>query len=697
MEKKLRQISDTIHQTVYLSELESDMMSTAYFYRLHDVYQSSTVYLTFPSNRTKRYEHSYGTMALAGEMFFSAITNADPDVLEHFFADAEKQLNQIAVKLLEGNIYPTYCNNSYENLSKCFLSVSATRIREDAQKTISAVYENFEKVEDLALNHYIPPFAVDLSKRRFIYQCLLEAVRIVALFHDIGHPPYSHIMESVLDNLYTQCSSDDNEFNTERSEELLSRLAPFKRADSDRVSCLISNPLSVSADLHEQVGLKMLSGAFQNVFSNTINKISASDNIDIDEKSTYGIYYVAVAEFCFSILREQNPFFTSLHRIIDGCIDADRMDYIVRDSRNSGVDWGAIPYKRLLESCKMMESEHDSNSYYVIAFPRKMVEHIDDLMITRYKIFSRINFHHRSYKTALILQKIVKTLAEDYLRKSPSDTPLCPGIADLWNCLSSTLNSGDLYIIQWNDSTLISHLYQTLVDIKKHSCSEYSISREQYDNIYNMLEEFLLNRKHFYSVFKRQSDMTPIFATVFDKLTPLIEKAKLYERKKLEDSNHEDSSFADADDSLKRLNPYTIEGVIKSGDSGALERVFPSAHSLKSIIMNVLEQYKQNGKIGTYLFDENTKRTKTGLPHLTDLSDAIYLYESASNKPELYDTSILETQLVQLQTHCLQYIAYIEPKTDSSTVIADIRNEISNQLCNAIEESMKEMFSCLRE
>lgn len=76
MQKRLRQISDTIHQTVYSSELESNMMSTAYFYRLHDVYQSSTVYLTFPSNRTKRYEHSHGTMGLAGEMFFSAITIA---------------------------------------------------------------------------------------------------------------------------------------------------------------------------------------------------------------------------------------------------------------------------------------------------------------------------------------------------------------------------------------------------------------------------------------------------------------------------------------------------------------------------------------------------------------------------------------------------------------------------------------------
>ena len=192
MQKRLRQISDTIHQTVYSSELESNMMSTAYFYRLHDVYQSSTVYLTFPSNRTKRYEHSHGTMGLAGEMFFSAITNADVSVLNSFFSSAEKHLNTIVTKLLQGNIRPTYCASSQAALANCFSAVSGRALATEANKAISNAYKNFEMIEDVALNHYMPPFSNKLSstdelnKRKFLYQCLLEAVRIVALFHDVG-------------------------------------------------------------------------------------------------------------------------------------------------------------------------------------------------------------------------------------------------------------------------------------------------------------------------------------------------------------------------------------------------------------------------------------------------------------------------------------------------------------------------------
>ena len=75
MSNKLRQVTDAIHGTIYLSSLESEFISTPFFYRLHDIYQSSTVYMTFPSNRTKRYEHSLGTIEIASNMMLSTVSN----------------------------------------------------------------------------------------------------------------------------------------------------------------------------------------------------------------------------------------------------------------------------------------------------------------------------------------------------------------------------------------------------------------------------------------------------------------------------------------------------------------------------------------------------------------------------------------------------------------------------------------------
>ena len=204
----------------------------------------------------------------------------------------------------------------------------------------------------------------------------------------------------------------------------------------------------------------------------------------------------------------------------------------------------------------------------------------------------------------------------------------------------------------------------------------------------------MLNRKHFYSVFKRQSDLSPIFASVFARLQPLVDQVKEYEQQKLQNTVSPKAS-EDADDSLKRLNVSKIEGIINSGDADALQRVFPLKCSIKSIILEVLAEYKEQGKIGAYLFDENKKRSKTGLPSREDQSDGIYLYESDIDGAELYNVSVLEDQLVRLQNYCLQYIAYIEPKGESTMVIRDIRQEIADRLYNAVESSMKEMFSCL--
>lgn len=95
MEDKLRQVTDNIHGTIYLSDFESRMMSTPFFYRLHDIYQSSTVYMTFPANRTKRYEHCLGTMHIAGDMFFSSITNAEKGTKKAFVVALQNSFSQI--------------------------------------------------------------------------------------------------------------------------------------------------------------------------------------------------------------------------------------------------------------------------------------------------------------------------------------------------------------------------------------------------------------------------------------------------------------------------------------------------------------------------------------------------------------------------------------------------------------------------
>lgn len=695
MGEKLRQITDAVHQTIYLSELESEMMSTAYFYRLHDVYQSSTVYLAFPCNRTKRYEHSCGTMELAGQMCFYAIANADQTVLDSFFDEAEEQFRHIIQRILRVKRTPTYCSNYMDSLSRCFPSSILGQENQQIDKVVQLAFDNCDLIADVALDHEISRFTTDVKKRRFLYQCILESVRMVALFHDVGHPPYSHIMENVLNKLYDECKEDKAKnhslFNQSKAEILIDSLSPFRESEDDNIVCLLSEPVAVKPHLHEQVGLKMLTFSFSSILKKKICKLDNSNKNTV-EKSTLAAYYIAVAEFCMAILRETNPFFASLHRIIDGTVDADRMDYIVRDTRNSGVDWGKISYKRLLESCKLIKED----AGYFIAYPRKMAEDIDDALVARYKIFSRINFHHRVFKTSLILQRLVYLLSVDYLKKSEQQKPLCPNICALWSCLLHSLtsyNSFDLSIIQWNDTTLVSHLYQTLVNCKPNMHTEYAMTSEEYNEILYMLEEFLLNKKHFYSVFKRQSDFSPILKNVFSTLSSDIEIARNYEIEKLK----ADGTNPSALESIQRLEPIRLNALIEAGDIDSLVEIFPLKTTVKEIIDNVLFAHKTNKLISTYLLEQNIDRTKTGLPKEKDkISKGIYLYTSHSS-PTLYEVSSLEKQIVQLQNNCLQYIAYIVAGEQPADIIKQIQKEIQKILTEEFKTALQSLFSCLEE
>ena len=82
-------IADSLHGSIMLSKFEKDIIVTTLFNRLHDIYQNSTAYLTFPANRTKRMEHSFGCMYLCGNIFYSSLCNADRDTLRRFFMQAE--------------------------------------------------------------------------------------------------------------------------------------------------------------------------------------------------------------------------------------------------------------------------------------------------------------------------------------------------------------------------------------------------------------------------------------------------------------------------------------------------------------------------------------------------------------------------------------------------------------------------------
>lgn len=708
MGKKLMQVTDNIHGTIYLSELESELISTPFFYRLHDIYQSSTVYMTFPSNRTKRYEHSLGTMSLASRLLFSSVTNASKKTKDKLFEKLKYYFIEVANKALDEDSERLYCSKG--NTDK--ISTLFDQIQNEIEDIdfISDVRIAVEKgiFNDKSLGYYqyypiecITDRKSNNTENIFLYRCLLQAVRIVALFHDVGHPPYSHIIEDVLNELYISVYLDDGtEWVKSRVKELKKDLDPYFSKDIKKAyhcNRLISSSSLINSAPHERIGLSFLDYAINEVIPTKISNI-ASTNSDLTEKYIHILYYITIVEFAFAILTEVNPFFKSFHKFIDGVLDADRLDYIVRDSQNSGVDWGTIPYERIINSAKLHFLEKDNfgnflledKKVFVITFPQKITDDIEDLLLVRYKIFARINFHHRCIKTSMALQGAIRYLALDYLKR---DDSISKEIRHLWFSLSKGMGDKRIRTIQWNDSWLISVLNDALVYLHLH-CNDDTdpdirILKEN-------LEEILLNKRTYFSLLKRGRDNSSFVESILEKTNitkDMIESLQEAEFKKYLDNknvtnqNILNNSKLDAQDSIAR-----VCSIFERLDLEELCEFIPlKGADLKEIIDQELDGLSAITNYATII---NYGRSKNGLSKHEDVLDGIYLYKNED--VDLFNEDFsLYTQINAVTKNIPWLYIYFVPKEENTNVeqlSSSILDKLASCVANKLQQRFDELF-----
>ena len=214
MAHKILSINDSLHGLIEITELEKQIISNNLFNRLHDIYQNSTVYLTFPTNRTKRFEHSIGAMYLAGEMFFHALSNTDKnaEAYQSFTDDINNSLNAIIEGLSQAGGYPkniaSHLNNVY-TLNKKWDEFIKKGFEDNLIDELLAMRISSMSNKPLTQSASTPN--ARLNNGEFIHLAIVyQSIRIAALLHDVGHPPYSHITERAIDELYSKMKDDPN-------------------------------------------------------------------------------------------------------------------------------------------------------------------------------------------------------------------------------------------------------------------------------------------------------------------------------------------------------------------------------------------------------------------------------------------------------------------------------------------------------
>lgn len=488
--KKGMNINDSVHGLVRLTAYEKKILCSPEFNRLHDVYQNSTVFMTFPANRTKRFEHSIECMYLASEMFYRAVLNSDDGTLDKFFSEFGKEMQEIQKSL------------DKEKIANVIESVI---INQDVCLCDDAYLDtpDWKDLLDVSVGYTdgsLIPYNLK-EKYRIVYLILIQSLRAAALLHDVGHPPFSHIVESAINKAKNDVSDARRLLRGEDFEKTFNpeRLNVFENA---------LNSIKPGSQLHEKMGFAIS----RNVLSEIVTDNRNSNNKEYACTS----FFEQTVMLCTLKILSDEGYFKYVHAVIDASLDCDRLDYVVRDYRGSGINAGDLDYKRIFNELKLIyKAEKSESGKPRFCIPAKAIGAVENFLKKRCNLYMDVIYHHRVIKTDMLLEDVVYRLILKYLKEKAREessgfdkriTVATPDdISGLWTPLTgATRQERAEKLTQWNDSWLMVLLRRIYYrDLFGKDLSDLA---EEDKIIYIELTELLRNVRQFNSMIKRRED-----------------------------------------------------------------------------------------------------------------------------------------------------------------------------------------------
>ncbi len=487
--KKGMNINDSVHGLVRLTAYEKKILCSPEFNRLHDVYQNSTVFMTFPANRTKRFEHSIGCMYLASEMFYRAVLNSDDGTLDTFFSEFGKEMQEIQKSLDKEKI---------ANVIESVIINQDVCLCDDAYVDT----DDWKDLLDVSVGYTdgsLIPYNLK-EKYRIVYLILIQSLRAAALLHDVGHPPFSHIVESAINKAKNDVSDARRLLSGEDFEKTFNpeRLNVFENA---------LNSIKPGSQLHEKMGFAIS----RNVLSEIVTDNRNSNNKEYACTS----FFEQTVMLCTLKILSDEGYFKYVHAVIDASLDCDRLDYVVRDYRGSGINAGDLDYKRIFNELKLAYVPDIDSGKPRFCIPAKAIGAVENFLKKRCNLYMDVIFHHRVIKTDMLLEDVVYRLILKYLKEKAREessgfdrriTVATPDdISGLWTPLTgATRQERAEKLTQWNDSWLMVLLRRIYYrDLFGKDLSDLA---EEDKIIYIELTELLRNVRQFNSMIKRRED-----------------------------------------------------------------------------------------------------------------------------------------------------------------------------------------------
>ncbi len=196
-----------------------------------------------------------------------------------------------------------------------------------------------------------------------------------------------------------------------------------------------------------------------------------------------------------AVIAGEHPNQAIVH-LISSQVDADRMDYLLRDSKATGVTYGQFDLERII---RVMELTKDK-----VLFREAGMHSIEAYILARYAMYWQVYFHPTTRSGEVILKKIFKRASQlCYQKKEVYHTPA------LKNILMNNLNVKDYLMLDdaliftvlryWQDSSdfILADLSSRILNRRLLKRTDIQLTDELYLKVYQLFKEIGLEPEYY--------------------------------------------------------------------------------------------------------------------------------------------------------------------------------------------------------